>query len=150
MSNVLQMVLAPRQAVRERRLADDWLRSSTGVFVPEKYAQRAAELSSAKHRLMLAKTLRKVERSAGERAIGPTNILDLAAVREHRRALRSLVTLVEDEREPVTAAGMLRVRDLITQASSPLYGTTRGVRLDAEIAAVIERLQPWPTELAAA
>jgi hypothetical protein len=150
MSNVLQMVLAPRQAVRERRLADDWLRSSTGVFVPEKYLERAAELSSPKHRLMLAKTLRKVERSAGERAIGPTNILDLAAVREHRRALRTLVTLLEDEREPVTAAGMLRVRDLITQASSPLYGSTRSVGLGAEIATTIAILRPRTGELAAA
>jgi hypothetical protein len=150
MSNVLQMVLAPRQTVRERRRADDWLRSSSGVFVPEEYAQRAAELSSPEHRLMLAKTLRKIERSAGERAIGPTNILDLAAVREHRRALRSLVTLLEDDREPVTAAGMLRVRDLITQASSPLYGTTRGLRLDAEIATAIDLLQPRSAEPAAA
>ena len=143
MSNVIQMV-------RERRLAEDWLRSSNGSFIPEKYAQRAAELSSSKNRLLLAKTLRKVERAADRRVPGPTNILDLAGVRAHRRALRSLATLLEDEREPVTAAGMLRVRDLITQASSPLYGTTRDVQLDAEIARTIELLQPRSTDSAAA
>jgi hypothetical protein len=120
------------------------------VFVPEKYAQRATELSAAKHRLLLANTLRKVERSADVHAIGRSNIVDLAAVRAARRSLRSLVTLLEDEEEPVTAAGMLRVRDLITQGSSPLYGTIRGVRLDTEIARTIELLRPRPADRAAA
>jgi hypothetical protein len=149
MSNVIQLVRAPRQKARERRLADDWLRSSSGAFVPEKYERRAAELSASKNRLLLANTLRKVERSADVHAIGRSNIVDLAAVRASRRSLRVLVTLLEDEEEPVTAAGMLRVRDLITQAGSPLYGTSRGVRLDAEIARTIDLLRPRSGERAA-
>ena len=97
MSTVIQMMLAPTSKVRERRAADDWLRSSTGAFIPEKYAKRAEELSSSKHRLMLAKTLRKIERVTDERVLGRPTILDLAAVRAHRSELRSLVTLLEDE-----------------------------------------------------
>lgn len=150
MSNVIQMMLAPTSKVRERRAADDWLRSSTGAFVPDKYAERAAELSSSKHRLMLAKTLRKIERIADERALGRPTILDLTAVRAHRNELRSLVTLLEDDGEPIAAAGMLRVVDLITQAGSPLYGTTQGARLDAEIATTIDLLRRSSTERAAA
>ena len=49
--------------------------------------------------------------------------------------------LLEDDAEPVTPAGMLRVVDLITQAGSPLYGTTRGVRLSTEIATTIDLLR---------
>jgi hypothetical protein len=45
---------------------------------------------------------------------------------------------------------MLRVLDLITKADSPLYGTSRGVRLDAEIATTIDLLQSVSSERAAA
>ena len=49
MSNLIRLLAAPGLKVRQRRLADDWLRTSTGAFVPEKYAERAAELCSTKH-----------------------------------------------------------------------------------------------------
>ena len=116
MSTMLQLMLAPRQKVRERRVADDWLRSSTGAFVPEKYAGRAAELCSVEHRVVPRRP------------------------RADRRALAA----------PVTPAGMLRVLDLITQAGSPLYGTSRDARLGAEIVATLELLRPRTTERAAA
>ena len=45
---------------------------------------------------------------------------------------------------------MLRVVDLITQAGSPLYGTTQDARLDAEIATTIDILRQPTTERAAA
>jgi hypothetical protein len=150
MSNVIEMLLAPRLKMRDRRRADDWLRSSTGTFIPEKYARRAEELCSLQHRATLAKTLRKIERSAEDRAVGRATILNLGAVRAHRHALRALVRWLEAHDKPVTPAGVLRVVDLITQAGSPLYDTGRSERLGAEIAATIDLLRPRSTERAAA
>ena len=149
MSTVIDTLFAPWQKARERQLADAWLRSSNGTFIPEKYGSRAEELCSPKHRRMLAETLRKIERSANDRTLGRSTIVDLAAVRAHRHELRALVRLLETQEAPVTPAGMLRVVDLITEAGSPLYAV-RGERLGEEIAVTIELLRARGAERAAA
>ena len=149
MSTVIDTLFAPWQKARQRQLADAWLRSSNGTFIPEKYGSRAEELCSPKHRRMLAETLRKIERSANDRTLGRSTIVDLAAVRAHRQELRALVRLLETHEAPVTPAGMLRVVDLITEAGSPLYAV-RGERLGEEIAVTIELLRTRGAERAAA
>lgn len=134
------MIWARRLKVRERRAADDWLRSATGTFVPEKYAWRAEQLCSPKHRSMLAHTLRQIEKGADERRVGP-RLVNLAAIRANHQSLKSLVTRLELDDQPVSPAGMLRVIDLITDGRSPLYGRSADALANA-IAATIQLLEP--------
>jgi hypothetical protein len=126
---VLQFVRAHRQLLKQRRVADDWLRSATGGFVPPSYAWRAAQLCSPRERRMLARTLRGVEEMAYERPVGRRRPLYLPAVREHRESVDLLVQALERLDEPVTPAGMLRVGDLLADGASPLWGTTRDATL---------------------
>jgi hypothetical protein len=126
---------------RRRRAADDWLRSSTGGFVPPALRWRAEQLGSPRQRRMLARTLRSIERSAEERPLGRRRPLSLPAVREHRELVRALARTL-DGGEPVTPAGMLRVIELVTDGASPLWGPARGAPLGDAISATLAILTP--------
>jgi hypothetical protein len=131
-----------RARARERRLADDWLTSATGAFVPAKYEWRARDLTSAVQRRRLAHTLRLIDQSSDERPLGRRRPLDLTAARHHRQAVRTLTARLESVDEPVTPAGMLRVRALLTDGASPLYGFTKSDALGDEIALTLSLLDP--------
>jgi hypothetical protein len=136
------LIEAFRVRARERRLADDWLTSATGAFVPAKYEWRARDLTSAGHRRRLAHTLRLIDQSADERPLGRRRPLDLTAARHHRQAVRALAARLESVGDPVTPAGMLRVRALLTDGASPLYGLTKSDALGNEIAMTLNLLEP--------
>jgi len=134
---VYKLVRAQLALRRIRRAADDWLRSATGAFVPPVYAWRAEQLCSPRERRMLARTLRLIERSAYERAVGRYRPLHLPAVREHSESLELLADTLETVAEPVTPAGMLRVVDLVTDGAGPLWGPTKDVPLGDAIATTL-------------
>ena len=106
-----------------RRRADDWLRTATGVVVPPAYAWRAAQLTSPRRRRMLARTLRLIEESARDRPFGG-NRPRLLAVRRRPVALEALARTLDSANEPVTPAGMLRVAELLSAGTGPLWGTS--------------------------
>jgi hypothetical protein len=133
---------ALRARVRERRLADNWLTSATGVFVPDKYEWRARELCSAGHRRQLAHTLRLIDESAFERPVGRRRPLNLAAARQHRGAVLALAERLETLDRRVTPAGMLRARSLLGDGASPLYGTVKSPELGSAIASILDLLEP--------
>lgn len=135
------LIGAFRVKARERRLADDWLSSATGAFVPAKYEWRARDLTSSVQRRRLAHTLRLIHQSSVERPLGRRRPLDLTAARHHRGAVRALTLRLESV-EPVTPAGMLRVRALLTDGASPLYGFTETDALGDEIALILSLLDP--------
>jgi hypothetical protein len=137
-----ELVRAQRLLLRQRRLADDWLRSATGVFVPPPYVWRAEQLCSPGQRRTLARMLRLIEQRAFERPVGRLSPFHLAAVREHRESVRSLARALESLEEPVTPAGMLRVLDLVTGAGSPLWGTTNDAALGDAISTTFAILTP--------
>jgi hypothetical protein len=142
------LIEAFRVRARERRLADDWLTSATGAFVPAKYEWRARDLTSAVQRRRLAHTLRLIDQSSVERPLGRRRPLDLTAARHHRHAVRALTARLESI-EPVTPAGMLRVRALLADGASPLYGLTKCDALGDEIALILSLLDPLPARRAA-
>lgn len=135
-----QLVQAQRALLRQRRAADAWLRTATGGFVPQAYVWRAEQLCSPRERRMLARTLRLIERSAYERAVGRLRPLNLPAVRAHHESLELLAQTLETLDEPVTPAGMLRVIDLITDGAGPLWGSTKDAPLGDAIAATLALL----------
>ena len=139
---VYELVRAQRLLFRQRRLAEDWLRSATGVFVPPPYLWRAEQLCSPCERRILARTLRLIEQRAYERPVGRRSPRHLAAVREHRESVRSLARALESLEEPVTPAGMLRVLDLVTGAGSPLWATTTDGALCDAISTTLAILTP--------
>jgi hypothetical protein len=138
-----------KQRARERRLADDWLTSATGTFVPPKYERRARDLCSLEHRHRLARTLRLIEESALERPLGRRRPLDLTAARQHHAAVVALAERLEAARQAVTPAGMLRARALLTDGASPLYGTAVSDELGTEIAVILALLEPGSQQRAA-
>ena len=133
---------ALRGRVRERRLADNWLSSATGVFVPAKYEWRAEELCAPCHREQLAHTLRLIVESSFDRVVGRLRPLNLVAARQHQQAVLALATRLEDLEAPVTPAGMLRVVALLKDGASPLYGMTKCDELGDAIAAILGLLEP--------
>jgi hypothetical protein len=143
-----RLIGAFRVRARERRLADDWLTTATGAFVPAKYEWRARDLTSAVQRRRLAHTLRLIDQSSDERPLGRRRPLDLTAARHHRQAVGRLTVRLESI-DPVTPAGMLRVRALLTDGASPLYGFTPSAALGDEIALILNLLDPVSSRRAA-
>jgi hypothetical protein len=131
---------------RERRAADNWLRSATGEFVPERYAWRARQLRAACERLLLAKTLRLIVRRAAERPLGGFGALRLTGVSENREALQLLASTLERVDHPVTPAGMLRVIDLVTEGAGPLWNAPGGSVLEDTIYSTLAVLRPEPDD----
>ena len=127
---------------RQRRIADDWLRSATAGFVPPPYAWRAKQLCSPRERRMLARTLRLIVQMAYERPLGGRRPLYLPAVREHRECVEILAEALERLEEPVTPAGMLRVIELVTDGAGPLRGTTKDAALRDAISTTLAILTP--------
>lgn len=126
---------------RQRRAADEWLRSATGSFVPQRYAWRARQLRAACARLRLARTLRLIVRRSAERRPGRYGGPKLGAVSENREALQLLASTLERVDQPVTPAGVLRVVDLITDGSGPLWNPPRAVALGETISTTIAVLR---------
>jgi hypothetical protein len=128
---IYELVRAQRVVLRQRREADDWLRSATGAFVPTRYLWRAEQLCAPRQRLTLARTLRLIEDTACERPVRMRPPLHLCAVQTHWRSVESLARALEHVENPVTPAGMLRVIDLVTSAGGPLWGTNDAALGDA-------------------
>jgi hypothetical protein len=139
---VVELVRALRRLRQQRRVADAWLRTATGDFVPPAYAWRARQLTSVRERRTLARTLRLLEREAFDRHRRPPHPVRLTAVRQHRGCVHLLAEALDRVDEPVTPAGMLRVLDLITNGASPLWSGMKGPALSNAISTTLAVLKP--------
>lgn len=109
-------------ALRRDDLCDDILVSSMERQVAEPdVAARASRLVSVRERSHLATTLERFV-DAAHTGLPLAVPLSRRAVRDLTPQLRALTEALRRDREPVTAAGMVLVRRLITDgAESPLY-----------------------------
>ena len=108
-----------------RRRADEWLRSPTNDVAHTAHAWRAAELASPRQRRLLANTLREVaEVRARSGTLGGRYRPRHTASVSRRESLEALAASLENENQSVTPAGMLRVLDLVTSGTGPLWGTS--------------------------
>ena len=135
---LVDAIRALRSLIAQRRCADDWLRTATGRVVPPAYAWRAAQLVSQHERCVLARSLRRILVMARERPRGNYPPL-LIAVRHRTESLEVLAHTLEEESEPVTPAGMLRVTALVTDGGGPLWGASDDA-LEAEIETTLSLL----------
>jgi hypothetical protein len=134
--------LAHALSPRQRRAADDWLRTATGTFVPPRYAWRARQLVSECERRLLAGALRLIEQRSVERPPVGLRLVPPTAAAQHRVALLQLASQLERIGEPVSPAGMLRVVDLVTTANSPLWSGRKDGDLGDAISATRAALTP--------
>jgi hypothetical protein len=108
---------------RARRDADAWLRASGGrADNHPAFAWRVAELVAPRERLILARSLAAVASDVSQPRpginISPLNRRGLAP---HVDDIEQLGRRLADLGQPVTAASILLVRDLLTDGSGPFY-----------------------------
>ena len=106
--------------MRDRRQADNHLRT-TGKL-PPRWSWRAAELTSPRERRILARSLRDVAEMAQHESVSLSVIpLNRARVRAHVSELELIADELDALDRRVAPAGVLLVRDLLSNGGSPLY-----------------------------
>jgi len=142
---LLGVVLTARRWDERRRLcaaADAWLARGGGE---SSYAWRVAELTSRRERRLLAHSVRDIvpEISAGR--LPGASPLNRAALRPYRSELIALADRLDDLDRPVSAAGVLAVRHLLTSPGSALYARDwmdeRAPDPGRELVAVLDSLE---------
>jgi hypothetical protein len=104
---------------RERAAADAWIqRNST---VPARLSWRAAELTSADERRLLATSLRGMLADLSPSRLPGAAPLNSVALRPHAQLLLKLAERLDDLGRPVAARGILEVEWLLVDPNSPLH-----------------------------
>jgi hypothetical protein len=108
---------------RRRREADALLRASDGRWEDHPaVAWRVAELTSSRERRMVAGTLHSIVGQVRDpRARLSASVLARRRLRDRVVELKLLADRLADLDRPVSGTGIVLVRDLLTEGSSPLY-----------------------------
>jgi hypothetical protein len=118
---------APRRSwlarARARGDADRWLRTSQGRLQSHPaFAWRTAELTSLRERRMLARSLGGVVADVNAPIWGfSASPLNRRGLVPYVQEIQALADRVGDFEQPVAAAGIVLVRDLLSDGGSPLY-----------------------------
>ena len=129
-----------RELAAARRAADREILLSPAPSL--RHTWRAAELSTPKVRLELARTLHDVVREADIRHAPSASLVNRAAVRDQADRLLALGNRLADLERPVAARGVLLVDHLLTDGSGPLYDRSRTAALPFYIDAALDALEP--------
>ncbi len=86
---------------------------------------RAAEVTSARHQRLLARSVRGVFREATGRTLPGASPLNRAAARQEIGRIQALVDRLADRERPVSPRGLLLVEALLRDGDSPLYARAR-------------------------
>ena len=130
-----------RRARRAARQGADAALLATVLPVPSA-AWRAEELTCAKNRLALARSIEKLIRSADARYLPGATPLNRLAVRQEAATLQQLAARLSDLDRAVTAHGVLLLDQLLTDGYGPLYVAYRASELRWLLSHVAERLEP--------
>jgi hypothetical protein len=108
---------------RARREADRLLRASDGRWDShDALAWRVAELTSARERRTLARSLRGiVEEATSPQPMVSASPLNRRRVATYTGLIGRVAERVGDVERPVSAAGIVLLRDLLTDGAGPLY-----------------------------
>jgi len=126
-----------------RRQADQLLRASEGRWETHRaVAWRVAELTSPRARRIDASALRAIVREARDpRPSFSRSVLARRRLRGHVHELELLADRVADLDLPTTGAGIVSLRDLLTNAGSPLYADDHGGALGLAIEHIHDLLE---------
>ena len=132
-----------RVFARRRELTTSLAEGADPTSSPE-LALRAVQLTSARSRRQLARTLRRTIAEARKPSMtrSRVTIVPRSAVLDAEAAISALIELLGSP-EPVTAEGMAMVEQLLTDSdSSPLYNSAEPGTLRRRVLAVIGALDP--------
>ena len=110
-----------RALSKARRRADVEL--ARWPYVPLQLVWRANELTGEKNRRELARTVRSAIRDADPRYLPGASPLNRRAVRAEAEALEAIAARLEALELAVAPRGVVLVGRLLTDGSSPLYGS---------------------------
>ena len=135
----LRVKVATRRAALTRQLADGADPSST----PE-LALRATQLTSARRRRQMARTLRQTITEARQPSLmrAVVSIIDRHAVREAEDAMQMTIARLASP-EPVTPKGMAMLEHMLTDGiTSPLYNRSEPGSLRRQVLVAKAELDP--------
>jgi len=125
-----------------RRSADRELRLGKQSYLqPGALAWRAAELTSPRHRLSLARAVARTERDLSPKTLPGASPLNRVALRPHIDLLRELADRLRALDRPASASGVLQVEELLTSSESPFYARERADEARAALLACLEALE---------
>ncbi len=131
---LLGVVLAVRRWDERRHLradADAWIERGYEHHMASRYGWRIDELTSRRERRMLGGSVREIVPELSPRRLPGASPLNRVALRPYRADLIALADRLDDLERPVSAAGMLGVRRLLTDPDSVLYAPTARRRASA-------------------
>jgi hypothetical protein len=133
---------------RSRVAADAWIAQHPSATRSGSFGWRIDELTSQRERRMLARSLRHVVDSLSPAQLPGAAPLNRPALRPHASALTAIAARLDMLHQPVAAAGVLRVHELLTEPESPLYarplvedGKARAEDVGRKLSAVLESLE---------
>ena len=145
---LLGVVLAVRRWDERRHLradADAWIERGYEQHVGSRYGWRIDELTSRRERRMLGCSVREIVPELSPRRLPGASPLNRVALRPYRAELIALADRLDDLDRPVSAAGMLAVRRLLTEPGSVLYARPLADEsvpdIGRELGAVLDRLE---------
>jgi hypothetical protein len=102
---------------------------------------RAAELTSPRRRLVLARAVARTERDLLPKTLPGASPLNRVALRPHIDLLRELAERLRALDRPVSASGVLQVEELLTSSESPFYARERADEARSALRACLEALE---------
>jgi hypothetical protein len=127
---------------RHELAADDLLVATNATGVPPRLAWRAAELVAPRERRRLARSLSRGLAELKGRPASAAIPFNRRAMGQNADLIRRLADLLADLTQPVRAGGVVLVRRLVTDGSSPLYVRERGDELKPALLASLAALAP--------
>jgi hypothetical protein len=138
---LIQTVLAWDDLAQRRRSADRWFRLRP-VLLDDRYAWRAAELTSPGERRVLARSLDGLVDELDGRVVPGPVPLNTQGLRLYSSELDALADRIADLERPVTPAGILAVHEFLQSPGSPVYERTRSETLPLVLLELNESLEP--------
>ena len=145
---LLGVVLAIRRWDERRQLcaaADAWIAFGDAGSAGLSYGWRIDELTSRRERRLLARTVRSIVPEISPSRLPGASPLNRVALRPYRSELRAVADRLDNLDRPVSPAGILAVRRLLTGPESVLYARPanddRPDRVGRELVAVLDGLE---------
>ena len=103
---------------------------------------RAAEVTSEANRRAVARSIRRLVKSADARYLPGATPVNRLAVRQAGETLQAFADLLSDMERPVTARGVLFLDRLLKDGYGPLYVSYRAGELRWALSDIAELLEP--------
>ncbi len=126
-------------ASKQERVSADRLLLA-GNSLPSELEWRKQELTGARERGSLARSLRSLVSSLGRDVVLTAQVVNRPAARAQSAKLTALADRLERVEDAVSARGILLVRRLLTDGRSPLFDRARAAELPDDIDTALRAL----------